>query len=119
MWTKVIDLVKADGNVRGLGYNLVCNRSQSNLGASTSERNQNESDFFSAGLWSSVPKDRVGIAALKRRLNALLVGVTRNTFVDVMLDLENRIRNVHIKQVMAQSHQWISCFTVSGQSTVS
>lgn len=95
--SQVINLVKADGNVRGLGYTLVCNRSQSNLGASISERNQNESDFFNAGLWSALPKDRVGIAALKRRLNALLVGVTRNTFVDVMLDLENRIRKVQLE----------------------
>ncbi|KIW34052.1 uncharacterized protein PV07_00854 [Cladophialophora immunda] len=90
----IIDLVKADGNVRGLGYTLVCNRSQSNLGASTTERDQNEIDFFNAGLWSTLPKDRVGIAALKQRLNALLVGVTRNTFADVMLDLENRIDKV-------------------------
>ena len=94
---QIIDLVKADGNVRGLGYTLVCNRSQSNLGASTAERNKIENAFFNAGLWSTLPKNRVGIAALKQRLNGLLVGVTRTTFADVMLDLEDRIQKVQLE----------------------
>ncbi|OAL27214.1 hypothetical protein AYO20_09812 [Fonsecaea nubica] len=93
----IVNLVKSGGSTRGLGYTLVCNRSQSNLGVSTAERNKNENDFFNEGVWSTLPKDRVGVAALKRRLNALLIGVTRTTFADVMLDIETRIQKVQLE----------------------
>ncbi|MCJ1478749.1 hypothetical protein MMC13_007433 [Lambiella insularis] len=93
----IIDLVKTEGSIQGLGYTLVCNRSQSHLGAFTVERNLNETGFFNAGLWSTFPRNRVGINAFKKRLNDLLIGVARNTFADVMCDLEDRMRKAQLK----------------------
>ena len=60
----------------------------------TSERNRKEAAFFNTSPWDTLPKSRVGIDALKQRLNDLLVEVTRNTFADVTLDLDDRMRTV-------------------------
>lgn len=91
-WLQIIDLLKDDRLLPGLGYTVVCNRSQRNLEIPITERHSNEAGFFRMGPWSNVPKNRVGISALKHRLNDLLVGVTRNTFADVSLEIDNRMR---------------------------
>ena len=70
-----------------LGYTIVCNRSQSDLSITFDERNTKEVAFFTRDPWSSIPKERAGIKALKYRLNNLLVDVTRRSFQGVALDI--------------------------------
>ncbi|KAI9747208.1 MAG: hypothetical protein M4579_007505 [Chaenotheca gracillima] len=71
-----------------LGYTIVCN---SDLSITFDERNTNEVAFFTLDPWSSIPKERAGIAALKHRLNNLLVNVTRRSFQGVAVDIRRRI----------------------------
>jgi hypothetical protein len=83
-------------NTRGkgrfeLGYTIVCNRSQSDLSITFDERNTKEVAFFTQDPWSSIPKERAGIKALKHRLNNLLVDVTRRSFQGVAVDIRSRI----------------------------
>jgi hypothetical protein len=59
-----------------LGYTIVCNRSQSDLSITFDERNTKEVAFFTLDPWSSIPKERVDIAALKHQLNNLFVDIT-------------------------------------------
>ena len=66
---------------------MVCNRSQSNLGAQLAERNTMEDSFFSEKPWSAITSDRRGIIALKRRLDGLLVDLARKTFQEVACDI--------------------------------
>jgi hypothetical protein len=70
-----------------LGYTIVCNRSQSDLSITFDERNTKEVAFFTQNPWSSIPKERAGIKALKHRLNNLLVDVTRRSFQGVAVDI--------------------------------
>lgn len=81
---------KAKGRFE-LGYTIVCNRSQSDLNITFDERNTKEVAFFALAPWSSIPKERVGIAALKHRLNNLLVDVTRRSVQGVAMDIRRRI----------------------------
>lgn len=74
-----------------LGYTIVCNRSQSDLSITFDERNVKEVAFFNLNPWSSIPKQRVGIKALKQRLNNLLIDVTRRNFQGVSMDIRKRI----------------------------
>ena len=74
-----------------LGYTIVCNRSQSDLNITFDERNTKEVTFFHLDPWSSIPKERAGIKALKHRLNNLLVDVTRRSFQGVAADIRRKI----------------------------
>jgi hypothetical protein len=74
-----------------LGYTIVCNRSQSDLSITFDERNAKEVAFFKLAPWSLIPKERAGIAALKHRLNNLLVNVTRQSFQGVAADIRRKI----------------------------
>jgi hypothetical protein len=74
-----------------LGYTIVCNRSQSDLSITFDERNAKEVAFFTLPPWSCIPKERAGIAALKHRLNNLLVNVTRRSFQGVAVDIRRTI----------------------------
>jgi hypothetical protein len=77
-----------------LGYTIVCNRSQSDLSITFDERNAKEVAFFTLAPWSFIPKERAGIAALKHRLNNLLVNVTRQSFQGVAADIRKKIGNL-------------------------
>ncbi|CZS92479.1 related to vacuolar sorting protein VPS1, dynamin, and related proteins [Rhynchosporium agropyri] len=92
----VIELVMNQaGNARfELGYTIVCNRSQSDLGITNDERNAREAIFFKREPWSAIPEERAGVKSLKDRLNNLLVDVTRHNFQAVAEDLRLRIHNL-------------------------
>jgi Dynamin central region len=77
-----------------LGYTIVCNRSQSDLSITFDERNVKEVAFFTLDPWSSLPKERAGIKALKHRLNNLLVDVTRRNFQGVAMDIRRRMEKL-------------------------
>lgn len=80
-----------------LGYTIVCNRSQSDLGITFEERNKNEVAFFNLETWKSLPNERVGMKALKHRLDNLLVDITRRSFTGVAVDIKRKIEDVNNK----------------------
>lgn len=69
----------------------MCNRSQSDLSITFDERNMKEVAFFTQDPWSSIPKERAGIKALKHRLNNLLVDITRRSFQGVAVDIRRKM----------------------------
>ncbi|KAL8883554.1 MAG: hypothetical protein Q9205_002223 [Flavoplaca limonia] len=92
---KVLDLVLGSGGRFGLGYTMICNRSQSNFNVCLAERNKLEKSLFQTEPWTVVPHDRAGIDALKNRLNKLLVDLTRENFRDVAADIDQAVGSCH------------------------
>ncbi|KAL5351057.1 hypothetical protein ACLOAV_004632 [Pseudogymnoascus australis] len=96
---KIIELVtNHTGRARfNLGYTVVCNRSQSDMGMTNTERNTRESAFFKTKPWSAIPEERAGVKALKGRLDKLLVDVTRQNFHAVGFDVRAKIRKLEVE----------------------
>ncbi len=55
-----------------LGWHVLKNRNYSMRSCSAKERDEDEREFFSQGIWTSLPSNHVGIASLKPRLSSLL-----------------------------------------------
>lgn len=86
--TAVCDLVQGKKHPLTLGYFLVRNR-----GSSSGFREQPELDrMFQSKPWADLPKERVGIAALKEQLKALLGKITRREFPKLIQDINGQIR---------------------------
>ena len=64
----VMMLVEGKRNPLRLGYHMVRNRGQSELSSTSVVRAQKERDFFMGNLWTRLKRDRVGTAALQKRL---------------------------------------------------
>jgi hypothetical protein len=88
---KILNLVIENEDRAGLGYTVVCNRSQSVLNIPTGERHAKEKSFFESAPWNEIPRERAGIGALKLGLNELSVDVTRRSFQSVGLEIESRL----------------------------
>lgn len=76
-----------------LGYTIVCNRNQSNLDLPLDARNAHEIAFFELEPWNSIRKEKAGVRALKKRLDKLLVTVTRQNFKAVAADIQKGIQS--------------------------
>jgi hypothetical protein len=87
----VIDLVLGKRNQLRLGYCIVRNRGQAELSTGSSERSAVESDFFNQAPWSTLDKDRVGVSALKERLQELLVEITRREFPKLKSQIDHQL----------------------------
>lgn len=55
-----------------LGWHVLKNRDYLQRNCSTNERDEMERQFFSQGIWSTLPSNQVGISSLKPRLSSLL-----------------------------------------------
>ncbi|PTB43657.1 hypothetical protein M441DRAFT_134816 [Trichoderma asperellum CBS 433.97] len=85
----VCDLVLNKKRSLTLGYFLVRNR-----GADGGFEEQSELDrVFQTQPWADLPKDRVGISALKEQLQSLLVDITRREFPKLLQDVNNQIKD--------------------------
>lgn len=87
----VIDLVKGKRNKLKLGYCIVRNRSQKELDTNSVSRGDKEREFFNTDPWSSLPKDRVGVHALKSRLRDLLTEIVKREFPKIKSQIEHRL----------------------------
>src|SRR5450432_1724189 len=76
----VMSLVQGKRNPLRLGYCIVRNRGQSELGIDSVERYKTEKNFFSTEPWAKLDRDRVGTKALQGRLQDLLIDITRREF---------------------------------------
>lgn len=87
----VIGLVLGRHHPLRLGYCIVRNRGQAELSTGSSKRSAVESDFFNQVPWSTLDKDRVGVSALKERLQELLVEITRREFPKLKSQIDQQL----------------------------
>jgi hypothetical protein len=87
----VMSLVEGKRNPLRLGYCIVRNRGQSELSSDAVTRHRKEKDFFSTEPWSRLDRDRVGTPALQRRLQELLVSITRREFPKVQTQIVQQL----------------------------
>ncbi|PBP22809.1 hypothetical protein BUE80_DR006361 [Diplocarpon rosae] len=55
-----------------LGWHVLRNRSYATRDTSTSERDREEADFFSRGIWTNIEASQLGVARLRVRLSNVL-----------------------------------------------
>ncbi|KAG7410479.1 hypothetical protein LZL87_002883 [Fusarium oxysporum] len=83
----VVDLVRGKRRDLQLGYCVVKNRSADDSSSSAEERTRAEKEFFSKAPWTMLSPDRLGIPALKGRVQQLLMDRTKSEFPKVRGDL--------------------------------
>ncbi|UNI20621.1 hypothetical protein JDV02_006691 [Purpureocillium takamizusanense] len=87
----VLDLVLGKRSNLKLGYYVVKNRSADDDTSTLAQRALAEKAFFGGTEWSSVA-ERCGVAALKERLQKLLMKISRDEFPNVKADIDHRLR---------------------------
>jgi hypothetical protein len=87
----VMSLVEGKRNPLRLGYCIVRNRGQSELSSDAVTRHEKEKDFFLTEPWSRLDRDRVGTPALQRRLQGLLISITRREFPKVQAQIVQQL----------------------------
>ncbi|TPX16327.1 uncharacterized protein E0L32_003976 [Thyridium curvatum] len=93
MRASVCDLVMGQKRPLTLGYFLVQNRSSDDGVKTVSELDQG----LRIQPWSDLPKDRVGILALKEQLQSLLLDITRREFPKLVQDVASQIRQCTVE----------------------
>jgi GTP-binding protein EngB required for normal cell division len=66
------DLAKNEDVEFSLGWHVLKNRDYESRACTSTEQDQKEGDFFSKGIWASLPKRDVGIDSLRKKLSQLL-----------------------------------------------
>lgn len=89
----VVDLVLGGRRDLHLGYCVVKNRGADDDSSSSQERDQKEKAFFAKAPWTKLPADKVGIPALKSRIQQLLMDRTRSEFPKVRAELSSNLKN--------------------------
>ena len=82
-----------------LGYCVVRNRSKEERDTSSSDRITKENELFNSDLWSALPRDRVGVSALRDRLRDLLADIVKREFPNIKVQLNQDL--VHAKKQLA------------------
>ena len=67
-----VSIAKNEEVIFRLGWHVLRNRDYETRNCSLEERNKQEMDFFSQGIWTSLPATSLGIETLKPRLSAVL-----------------------------------------------
>ena len=70
-----------------LGYYLVCNRGPDSDGRSLEDRER----MFQETPWDSLPKNRLGVGALKATLSSLLAALTKSVFSSLRLEIQKEL----------------------------
>ena len=80
----VIDLVEGRKHQLKLGWHILRNAGQAELGNPVADRHATERGFFAGqSPWNSLEKDRVGISSFKERLQEILADHIRREFPKV------------------------------------
>ncbi|KAK2928387.1 Dynamin [Fusarium oxysporum f. sp. vasinfectum] len=96
----VVDLVRGKRRDLQLGYCVVKNRSADDSSSSAEERTRAEKEFFSKAPWTKLSPDRLGIPALKVRVQQLLMDRTKSEFPKSRSTTEQQ--RIYIGQIAAQ-----------------
>lgn len=100
----IVDLVRGKRRDLQLGYCLVKNRGADDTSSSAEQRNQQERAFFAQAPWTTLPSDRLGIPALKTRIQQLLMDRTKSEFPKVRAELLAKLKeNRTLLQDMGES----------------
>lgn len=87
---RVFDLVNGKQHRLTLGYHVLRNLSQKELDAQKDSlsRGTIEQGFFNKMPWSALPRNRVGVDELKKRLTHLLTDIVKREFPKIKIQLE-------------------------------
>lgn len=88
----IVDLVKGRRRDLHLGYCVVKNRGADDTNSTLEDRNKQEKIFFNDSPWNKLPSDRVGIPALRHRIQTLLMDRTKSEFPKVRADLSAKLK---------------------------
>lgn len=83
-----LDLAKNEDVFFRLGWHLLKNRDYTSRECSLEERNQAEKQFFSSGIWTSLPLNSLGVGALKPRLSTVLKDQILHELPELISDLD-------------------------------
>ncbi|KAK7959186.1 uncharacterized protein PG986_004040 [Apiospora aurea] len=83
-----------------LGWHVLRNRNYSERDVSTAERDENEEDFFSKGIWTVLDASQLGVAALKMRLSHVLRDQILQQLPSVLSDVSAGVQ--HCKEKLAR-----------------
>jgi hypothetical protein len=75
------------------GWHVLRNRGPDEVDASFEQRNATEIAFFNEALWSKLPKENVGIEALRKRLSDLLFGHLKRELPAVRDEILESLQN--------------------------
>ena len=86
--TRVVDLLEGRSHPLRLGWHIVRNPGQKEISEPSLDRQSAEVNFFnSKHPWNKVAKERVGIEALRHRLQDILSQLVRQEFPKVSIDM--------------------------------
>lgn len=92
-----LSLLKNEDVVFRLGWHVLRNRDFNMKDFSTEERDQEEREFFSRGVWTSLPADIVGIDPLKPRLSNVLRKQIISVLPSLIGDVERGIKDCNAR----------------------
>jgi GTPase SAR1 family protein len=81
-----------DVNFR-LGWHVLRNRDYDSRDSSADERDRAEAEFFSQGIWTSLPPSHMGIGSLKPRLSRVLKDQILSELPNMIQDVENGVKD--------------------------
>ena len=80
-----------------LGWHVVRNRRYEERAEGTASRNRKEEEFFRTSAWKSIPRNSVGITALRSRLSRLLYEHIKAEFPKVCDDIRAELKKCESK----------------------
>ncbi|KAI4245004.1 MAG: hypothetical protein L6R42_010295 [Xanthoria sp. 1 TBL-2021] len=92
-----LSLLKNEDVVFRLGWHVLRNRDFNTKDYSTEERDHEEREFFSRGVWTSLPADIVGIDPLKPRLSNVLRKQIISVLPSLIGDVERGIKDCNAR----------------------
>lgn len=87
-----LDLAKNEDVIFHLGWHVLKNRDYTSRECSLEERNEAEKQFFSHGIWTSLPLNFLGVRALAARLSTVLKDQIIRELPKLISDLEVGIK---------------------------
>ena len=90
-WSRVTGFVEGKKNPLKLGYYVLRNRGKLQESSTPEERDAAESEFFAQKPWSLLDRDHVGVHALKKCLQRLLIDITRRELPNVRRQINARL----------------------------
>ena len=92
-----VNLASNDNIHFRLGWHIVKNRDYQSRHSSAEERDRSEVQFFSEGVWKDLPRNMVGIAALKGRLSKILLDQIKRYLPSLIEDIQLSIEECRTK----------------------
>lgn len=90
--TKFLELARNEDVFFKLGWHVIKNRKFEETSCSIEQRNSSERFFFSTSRFSTLPKENVGIDALRVRLSYLLFEHVKNELPRLQKELESALQ---------------------------